>query len=74
MDKIKLYALHPIDIVASKIGRLNDRDLQDIESCISYGRLKKEEIKERAKQVGYCGNEEIYKENLRHVLEKFFGK
>lgn len=69
---IRLFALHPIDIVATKIGRLNNRDLQDIESCITYGKLKKEGIKERAKLVDYCGNEEIYKTNLKYVIQKFF--
>jgi len=62
---IQLFALHPVDIVATKIGRLNERDLQDIESCIIHGKLKKEEIEERAKQIVYCGNEKIYKDNLR---------
>src|SRR3989338_3362994 len=34
LNKIKLFALHPIDIVASKTGRLNERGLEDIEACI----------------------------------------
>lgn len=32
--RILLKALHPIDIVVTKIGRLDNRDVQDIEACI----------------------------------------
>lgn len=31
---IDLRALHPVDIVVTKIGRLDERDLQDIAACI----------------------------------------
>lgn len=69
---IMLYALHPLDIVVTKIGRLNERDLQDIEACIEKFGLTKEQIEERANLVEYVGREENYKTNLRHVLERFF--
>lgn len=67
---IRLYALHPLDIVASKIGRLNDRDISDISSCIKKHNLTKQMIKSRAKKVEYVGNDENYKANLKYVLEK----
>jgi len=70
--RIKLYALNPVDIVVTKIGRLNDRDIQDIESCIKKHTLKKAAIINRAKQVVYIGREETYEENLRFVIKKFF--
>lgn len=69
---IHLKALHPVDIVATKIGRLNGRDLQDIEACIQKFKLSKRHIEERANQVQYVGNEEFYQSNLRYVLERFF--
>lgn len=69
---IELRALHPVDIVASKIGRLNERDLQDIESCIGKFGLTKEQIEERARLVEYVGREENYMINLRNVLSRFF--
>ena len=70
--RIRLYALHPLDIVVTKIGRLDERDMQDIEDCIKKFGLKKEDIKKRAGMVGYAGSEEVYKSNLKIVLERFF--
>jgi len=67
---IRLYALHPIDIVASKVGRLNDRDIDDIRACIQKHKLTKQMIKSRARKVQYVGNDENYRSNLRYVLEK----
>lgn len=69
---IELLALHPIDIVASKIGRLNARDEQDIQSCIEKFKLKKTQIQKRARQVQYVGYEQVYKSNAKRVLKKFF--
>jgi hypothetical protein len=69
---IMLYALHPLDIVVTKIGRLNERDLQDIKACIEKFGLTKEQIEKRAEHVEYVGREENYTTNLRHVLIKFF--
>jgi hypothetical protein len=71
-DKIRLKALHPLDIVVTKIGRLNDRDIQDIGACIGKFGLTKEEIENRAKEVTYIGKDENYEINLRHVLKRFF--
>lgn len=70
---IVLYALHPLDIVLTKTGRLNERDLQDIGACIEKFKLTGEQIDERAKLVEYIGREENYRANLRYVLKKFFG-
>ena len=69
---IRLKALHPLDIVATKIGRLDNRDLQDIAMCIQKFRISKSQIEERARQIQYVGREENYEINLQHVLKKFF--
>jgi len=69
---IKLYVLNPIDIVVTKIGRLDDRDMGDIKACITRCKLEKEKIIERAKHVEYIGNEENYKINLKVVIKRFF--
>lgn len=74
LRRIELRALHPVDIVVTKIGRLDERDIQDISACIRRFRLKKEAILERARQVTYVGREANYKANLRHVIGRFFGK
>ncbi|AFU57892.1 hypothetical protein Ngar_c09500 [Candidatus Nitrososphaera gargensis Ga9.2] len=72
LKKTDLRALHPVDIVATKIGRLNERDIQDIESCIKKFKLKKSQISKRAKMVQYAGNEMVYENNLQYVLKGFF--
>ncbi len=72
MKHIELKALDPIDIVVTKIGRLNDSDMEDIESCIKKFGLTRGQVEDRAAKVVYIGREENYRINLKHVLEKFF--
>lgn len=69
---IHLKALYPVDIIVTKIGRLDKRDLQDIEACIKKFNLSKHQIQKRAKQVQYVGKEENYRNNLNHVLKNLF--
>lgn len=74
MRNIALKALHPVDIVVTKVGRLDERDIQDIEACIRKFKLTKDKIARRGKQIQYVGYEENYKANLGYVLKKFFQK
>jgi len=69
---IQLKVLHPLDIVVTKIGRLNERDLQDIKALIERFRLKKSQIEKRARAVRYAGNQKVYELNLQQVLKRFF--
>lgn len=69
---IRLYTLHPLDIVVTKIGRLNDRDIEDIKACIRKQRLTCEQIRLRAMEVEYVGNEKNYEINLKYVLKHMF--
>ena len=46
-NHISLRALQPLDIIVTKIGRLNDRDMQDIEACIQKANVSEAEIRER---------------------------
>lgn len=71
-SKIRLFTIAPIDIVATKISRLNDRDMQDIESCITKRKIKKEDIIKRFRQIEHGASEKIPKENLKAVIAKFF--
>jgi hypothetical protein len=48
---ILLKALHPVDIVVTKIGRLNQKDIQDIETCIREFKIPKDDITARAALV-----------------------
>lgn len=70
--RIRLKALHPLDIVVTKIGRLDDRDKQDIKDCIRKFRLKKSDVKLRASQVDYIGVTEHFEHHLHLVLSRFF--
>lgn len=72
LKKMELRALDPIDIVVTKIARLDNRDKQDIESCVMKFKLKKERIEKRAEEIGYAGNDKVFKSNLQKVLRKFF--
>jgi hypothetical protein len=72
MKNIHLRALNPVDIVVTKIGRLDQRDKQDIETTIKKFNLRKRQVAKRAEQVEYVGRKENYKENLNYVLENFF--
>jgi hypothetical protein len=72
LKNIELHALHPVDIIITKIGRLDDRDEQDIEACVKKFKIKKSEIVKRAMQIEYAGNEEVFQINLQNVLKKFY--
>lgn len=74
LKNIQLRALDPVDIVVTKITRLDGRDEQDIESCIKKFKLKKNQIKKRAAQLGYTANDKVFQNNLEIVVEKFFRK
>jgi hypothetical protein len=71
---ILLKALHPVDIVVTKIGRLDQRDIQDIETCIRQCKISEAELKARVLLViqTYVGPEEDYLNHLNWVLERFF--
>ena len=69
-----LRALQPLDIVVTKIGRLSQRDIQDIETCIRRCKLQKTDVDARAHLLlqNYIAPEEDYLKNLAWVLKKFF--
>lgn len=74
LKNIELRALHPVDIIVTKIGRLDGRDEQDIESCIKKFKIKKSQIVKRASQMGYATEDKVFQSNLQIVLKKFFQK
>src|SRR5271157_160452 len=71
---ILLKALHPVDIVVTKIGRLNQRDIQDIETCIRKFKISKDDVTARAALVSstYVPKQEDYLYHLDWVVKKFF--
>ena len=73
-DHIQLRALQPVDIIVTKIGRLNQRDIQDIETCIRKFKISKDEIIKRAKLVSptYVPQEKDYQYHLKLIIKKYF--
>jgi hypothetical protein len=77
LGKIELRALAPVDIVITKIGRLDERDerderdLDDIKVCAKRFKLGKGDIARRAKRVEYAGNQKLFDTNLKTVLKLF---
>jgi hypothetical protein len=71
---ISLRTLNPVDIIVTKIGRLNQRDIQDIEKCIKEFKISETDIRARAAQVSptYVSKEEDYLYHLNWAIEKFF--
>jgi len=71
---ILLKALNPVDIVVTKIGRLNQKDIQDIGTCIRGFKISKNDITARAALVSptYVPREEDYLYHLDLVIKKFF--
>jgi len=63
-----------VDIIVTKIGRLNYRDIQDIEACINRCNIKKEEIVARAANIIYVGREEDYQYNLQWVKANLYSR
>ena len=72
VGNIDLRALHPVDIVVTKIGRLDERDRQDIEACIRTFTLSRSAVARRAHQVEYVGNPENFEYNVEWALRRFF--
>ena len=72
LENIDLRALHPVDIVITKIGRLDDRDRQDIRDCIRAFKISKSAIERRASKVEYVGSTENFEYQVQYVLKHFF--
>lgn len=68
LGKIELRALAPVDIVVTKLGRLDERDSDDIEACVKRFRLGREAIIRRARRVEYAGNRKVFDDNLETML------
>ena len=64
LKNIDLRALDPVDIIITKIARLDGRDEQDIESCITNFQITQKQIEQRAKDMNYAGNDEVFVANL----------
>ena len=72
LKNIDLRALDPVDVIITKIARLDGRDVQDIESCTTNFQITQKQIERRAKDMNCTGNSEVFVNNLKTVLWRFF--
>ena len=71
-EKLNVHSLSPVDIIITKIGRLNQRDRIDIESMIRHENMSPEEIVNRSKELDYGGLHTTYFDNFRQVMADNF--
>ncbi|MDE1814505.1 MAG: hypothetical protein KGH87_04015 [Thaumarchaeota archaeon] len=70
LKKIKLMTLHPVDIIVTKIARLDESDEQDIESCMKKFKITKNQIVKRARQIPSLVHDKTFQTNLKNFLKK----
>lgn len=70
LKKIELRTLHPVDIIVTKIARFDERDEQDIESCIKKFKITKNQVVKRASQIPSLVNDGTFQTNLKIFLHK----
>jgi hypothetical protein len=70
-DLIHVFVLSPLDLIVSKIARLNGPDKGDIAGIISKFHISAALIEKRAEEAlgGYVGNVDYLRMNLREVLD-----
>ena len=68
LARINLRALHPLDIVVTRIEKLTENDMRDIKACIRQFKLGKNQITKRARALQQVGNESKFERNLEYVL------
>ncbi len=71
-----MKALDPLDIILTKVDRLNRDDIEDIKNLVKAYSIKKEDLKERfgLHVENYEGSKERYKSNFNYMLDIFFGE
>ena len=70
LKKIELRTLHPVDIIVTKIARLDDRDDQDIASCMKKFKITRREIVKRANEINSLVHDQTFQTNLSNFLKK----
>ncbi len=73
---ITLKVLNPVDIIITKIGRCNERDIEDIVAVQNKYHFSKEKLQKRFNLYlkKYTGNKNEYRANFKYVCEHLFTK
>lgn len=70
LGAIRLLLLDPVDLVLTKVGRLDERDMEDIRTTVAAFELTAEALRERATHLEHADNEENFAYHLELVLEE----
>lgn len=70
LKKIKLVTLHPVDIIVTKIARLDKRDEQDIYSCMKKFKITKNQVVRRASRIPSLVHDKAFQTNMKNFLKK----
>lgn len=73
LRRIELRALHPVDLVVTKVARYDRRDREDIQRAVEMFGLEPEDVRRRAEGIEYVGSQQAYEANLSAALQECFG-
>lgn len=72
LDRVDLRALDPVDLVVTKIARLNQRDRDDIRTTRTRFDITVEQVRRRAEEITYVGSQAGYEANLEAAIRRCF--
>ncbi|MFL9611169.1 DUF6036 family nucleotidyltransferase [Methylobacillus sp. Pita2] len=67
---LDVRVINPVDLAVSKIARMNDKDIADINALRMCGLIKADAVRQRAEEAigGYVGNLSSIKSNINHIV------
>ena len=72
-NHIEIWSLCLIDVIVTKIGRLNRNDRNDISSILASTQISGMDVVRRVRQMSYDGLRATYWDNLCEVMKIHFG-
>ncbi|MCX6707636.1 MAG: DUF6036 family nucleotidyltransferase [Candidatus Woesearchaeota archaeon] len=71
LKHIKVRILNPVDIILTKVGRCNRKDIDDILKIAKKYKIEKQDLMNRFDEYlkSYDGSKNALKGNFRHVCE-----
>lgn len=72
LARIELRALHPVDLIVTKIARCDARDQDDIRRTRETFGITVAEVEDRVPKIVYVGSKEAYEANLQTALRECF--
>ncbi len=67
---LRLLVLDPVDLVLTKVDRLDERDLEDIRTTVAAFEVTEGALRERASHLEHVANEENFAYHLELVLKE----